>query len=84
LQLCSFAGWWCSERSSALLEDLLRESVFETRYEIWEQLQQAFYEEAALIKLGDLLDVNARSPLVQGHVTQTQIGPILWNVWLGE
>ena len=84
LQLCSFAGWWCSERSSALLEDLLRESVFETRYEIWEQLQQAFYEEAALIKLGDLLDVNARSPLVKGHVTQTQIGPILWNVWLGE
>lgn len=84
MQLCSFAGWWCSDESVALLDQLQTQSDFEVRYEIWEKLQGRFYEEAAVIKLGDILNVNARSPQLHGFVPQTQLGPILWNVWLDQ
>lgn len=84
IQLCTFTGWWCSDTGTGLLEDLLRESDFEIRYGIWEQLQQAFYDEAALIKVGDILGINVRSSQVKGYVPQTQIGPILWNMWLEQ
>jgi len=82
MQLCDWPGWWCSDPSMALLEKLRTESDFEARYDIWEQLQQLFYEEIPHIKLGDSQPVSARSSQVQGLVRQTQIGVILWNVWL--
>ncbi len=84
LQLCTAAGFWCSDESTALLDQLQTESDFEVRYGIWEQLQQLFYEEVGAIKLGDSHLVGALSSQVKGLVPQTQLGPILWNVWLEQ
>ena len=84
MQLCSWPGWWCSDPSMVLLEQLRTESDAEVRYDIWEQLQQLFYEEIPHIKLGDSQPVSARSTQVQGLVRQTQLGAILWNVWFEE
>ena len=83
-QPCEWNGWWCSDAAIELMDTLKRESDFDTRYDAWEQLQQLFYDEVGLIKLGDQLSVNARSSRVQGFVPQIQLSPILWNVWLEE
>lgn len=82
LDVCHFAGWWCVDDTTALVDQLRSASDFKTRYGIWEKVQQNFYEQVPMIKVGDGLQAFVRSKRLQGLSSQTQLGPILWNTWL--
>lgn len=82
MQLCSWPGWWCSDRSRDLLDTLQQESDDAVRHEVWDELQLTFYEEIPMIKVGDAMSVCARSAKLQGFRLQTQLGEIFWNAWL--
>ena len=56
----------------------------DVRHEVWDQLQQTFYEEIPMIKVGDANSVCARSASLQGFSLQTQLGEIFWNAWIDE
>lgn len=78
---CSATGWWCSEEKDALLARLQRESDFETRVAIWEQVQQAFYDEVPRLKIGDSRRILVRTPNLHG-IGQTELQPDFANAWL--
>lgn len=84
LQLCNWPGWWCSDPSGELLDQLRSESEFDARYETWEQLQRVFYEEVPMIKVGDSLGVCARAASLGGFDPQSQLGAMYWNMWLEQ
>jgi peptide/nickel transport system substrate-binding protein len=84
LQGTSWPGWWASEEKVELTTRLERETEFEDRYEVLEQIQELFYEEAPQVKIGDSLELSARSPLVQNFTTPTQLQPAFWNIWLDD
>src|SRR5699024_7658644 len=84
MQLCSWPGWWCSDDSRDLLDQLQAESDDDIRHKLWDQLQETFYEEVPMIKLGDSSSMSVRSFMLHGTSEQIQLGPILWNAWLEE
>ncbi len=84
MDVCNIAGWWCSEETIDLVEQLRSESDFDTRYALWEQIQSNAYTEIPFIKVADALTVKVRSASMKGLSEQSQIGPILWNTWLEE
>jgi peptide/nickel transport system substrate-binding protein len=84
LQGTTWPGWWDSEEKVELSDRLERETEFEDRYEVLEQIQELFYEEVPQIKVGDALELNARSPLVQNFIAPTQLQPVFWNIWLEQ
>jgi peptide/nickel transport system substrate-binding protein len=84
LQGTSWPGWWATDEKVELTNRLERETEFEDRYEVLEQLQELFYEEAPQVKIGDSLELSARAASVQNFTTPTQLQPAFWNVWLEE
>lgn len=84
MDVCNIAGWWCSEETIDLVDQLRSESDFDTRYALWEQIQENAYTEIPFIKVADALTVRVSAAAVQNLASQSQIGPILWNVWLDE
>jgi peptide/nickel transport system substrate-binding protein len=80
----SWPGWWDTEEKVELVAQIEQETDFEVRYEAWEQLQELFYEQVPMIKLGDDMDFNARSPRLQGFEPITQLGVAFWNMWVEE
>jgi peptide/nickel transport system substrate-binding protein len=84
LQGTTWPGWWATDEKVELTQRLERETEFEDRYEVLEQIQELFYEEAPQVKIGDSLELSARSPFVQNFTTPTQLQPAFWNIWLDE
>jgi peptide/nickel transport system substrate-binding protein len=84
LQGTSWPGWWDSPEKVELTDRLERETEFEDRYEVLEQIQELFYEEAPQVKIGDSLELSARLPSVRNFTTPTQLQPAFWNIWLDE
>lgn len=84
LDVCNVAGWWCNEDTVDLVGQLRSESDFDTRYPIWEQIQQNAYEQVPFIKVSDVSLVRVHAKAMAGFSEQSQIGPILWNTWLDE
>jgi hypothetical protein len=82
LNVCDVAGWWCDEETMELVEQLRAESDFETRYEIFEQIQLNKYEQVPFIKNGDTMALTARYHTVHNLSPLLMIGPMLWNVWM--
>jgi peptide/nickel transport system substrate-binding protein len=80
----NWPGWWSTDRKIELVNQLQQESDFDTRFEIFEELQLLMYEEAPFIKLGDAYRISARSTRVQNFVPLIQLSPFLWNVWLED
>jgi peptide/nickel transport system substrate-binding protein len=80
----SWPGWWDTEEKVELVAQIEQETDFETRFEAWEELQELFYEQVPMIKLGDDMDFNARSPRIQGFEPVTQLGVAFWNIWLED
>jgi peptide/nickel transport system substrate-binding protein len=78
----SWPGWWDSEEKVQLSNQLLTESDFDTRYEIFEQFQELFYEEVPIIKIADEATFNARSASLGGFTGQIQLSPAFWNMWI--
>ena len=46
-------GWWKNEEIQALLENMRLETDHNKRYEMWERIQELFYEEVPYVKVGD-------------------------------
>ena len=80
----SWPGWWDSDRKVELTAELQQETDFDTRFEIWEEIQELFYEEVPLIKIADQFNLNARSPRLQGFEPFVQLSPFFWNVWMDD
>jgi peptide/nickel transport system substrate-binding protein len=82
MDVCHFAGWWCSPDTGQLVEQLRAKSDFNERFEIWKKIQTNFYNEVPMIKVGDALQTLIHAKRLHGLSSQTQLGPILWNTWL--
>jgi peptide/nickel transport system substrate-binding protein len=80
----TWPGWWDTDRKVDLAAQLREETDFDARYELFEELQQVFYEEVPVIKLGDIYQIYARSNRLQGFVPLIQQGSFLWNTWLED
>ncbi len=80
----SWPGWWDTEEKVELVSQIEQETDFDVRFEAWEQLQELFYEQVPMIKLGDDMDFNARSPRLQGFEPITQLGVAFWNMWVED
>lgn len=83
-QMGVYPGWYNSEESLALADDLLSETDFDTRYSIWEELQHNIYTEIPAIKVGDASLASYYSEQVGGWVQQVERGVPYWNLWLNE
>ena len=80
----TWPGWWDTDRKVELAAQLREETDFDARYELFEQLQELFYEEVPVIKLGDIYQIYARSTKLQGFKPLIIQGSFLWNCWLEE
>lgn len=83
-QMGTYPGWWDSEESLALADQLFSESDFDARYAIWEQIQANFYSEIPAIKLGDVAFGSYRSELIGGWTNLVNPGIPYWNLWITE
>ncbi len=82
MDVCNVAGWWCNDDTVGLVDELRSKSDFDERYAIWEQVQQNAYEQIPFIKIADVSTVRVHAASMNGFSEQSQLGPILWNVWL--
>lgn len=78
---CSATGWWCDAGKDALLERLQTESDYDERFAIWEQVQEAFYEDVPRLKIGNTMRVNAFSDRLH-DIGPTEMQPDFSNAWL--
>jgi peptide/nickel transport system substrate-binding protein len=83
-QMNIYPGWWSSEESLALSADLLAESDFDTRFAIWEQIQERHYTEIPAIKIGDSSTCSFYSDQIGGWTQQIERGIPYWNLWLNQ
>jgi peptide/nickel transport system substrate-binding protein len=81
---CDASGWWCDPEKEDLLHLVQAESDFDTRFELWEEIQRLFYEQVPRIKIGDTYPVLARSIRIQNFPETTQLQPAFWNSWLED
>lgn len=80
---CSATGWWCDAEKDQLLADLQSESDYDTRFALWEQVQQRFYEDVPRLKIGNSLRILVRSTRLQ-DIGPTELQPEFSNAWLEE
>ncbi len=78
---CNATGWWCEEEKDQMLADMLTESDIEVRFELWEQVQQQFYEDVPRLKIGNTLRVNFYASNLQ-DIGPTEMQPEFSNAWL--
>lgn len=78
---CSATGWWCEEEKDQMLADMLTESDIEVRFELWEQVQQRFYEDVPRLKIGNTMRVNFHASNLQ-DIGPTEMQPDFSNAWL--
>jgi peptide/nickel transport system substrate-binding protein len=71
---------WQNEEKEALINDLLEAVTQEEAFEVWERIEQLWYEDLSTIKIGNFYDVNVARADVQGLVPFEW--PFFWNVWL--
>jgi len=83
-QMSVYPGWWDSEESLALADQLLSETDFDTRFAIWEQIQEKIYTEVPAVKVGDASIASYYSENIGGWVSQVERGVPYWNLWLKE
>ena len=81
-QMNIYPGWWDSEESLKLADQLLSETDFDTRFEIWKKIQMNMYTEIPAVKTGDSSNITVWSKKVGGYTTQLQRGVPYWNIWL--
>jgi peptide/nickel transport system substrate-binding protein len=77
----SATGWWEDEEKDELLAQLQSESDYDRRFELWEQVQQKFYEDVPRLKIGNTLRVLVRSSDLH-DIGPTEMQPEFSNAWL--
>ena len=83
-QMGTYPGWYDSEESLALAEELLAESEFEARFALWEELQANIYAEIPSVKVGDAAEAAYYSENVGGWPATVERGVPYWNLWLND
>jgi peptide/nickel transport system substrate-binding protein len=83
-QMGTYPGWYDSEASMALAEELLAETDFEARYALWEELQHNIYTEIPSVKVGDAAEAAYYSEQVGGWPAAVERGVPYWNLWLKD
>jgi peptide/nickel transport system substrate-binding protein len=83
-QMATYPGWWDSEESLALADQLLGETDFDARYAVWEQIQEKIYTEIPAVKLGDAALASYYSERIGGWTPLIQRGVPYWNLWLND
>jgi peptide/nickel transport system substrate-binding protein len=83
-QINVYPGWWSDEEALELVDQLLSEPEFDTRFEIWEQIQMRAYETVPAVKTGDSSVITVWNNQVGGFTEQLQRGIPYWNVWLEQ
>jgi peptide/nickel transport system substrate-binding protein len=83
-QMSVYPGWWDSEESLALADDLLSETEFDARFAIWEEIQRKIYTEIPAVKIGDASIASYYSERVGGWTQQIERGIPYWNLWINE
>lgn len=83
-QINVYPGWWSDEEALDLVDQLLSEPDFDSRFEIWEEIQMRAYETVPAVKTGDSSVIAVWSNRVGGFTEQLQRGIPYWNVWLEE
>ncbi len=78
----SSPGWWDNPEKEELLENMIRETDFDKRFEMWERIQELYYEDAAYIKICDYSTLRVMSDKLMNFQPSTDI--FFWNVWLDE
>lgn len=80
---CSASGSWCTPDKDQLLARLQQESDYETRFEVWEQVQERFYDEVPRLKIGNSKRLLAHAQGVM-DIGPTALQPDFSNTWLDE
>ncbi len=75
-------GWWASEKKEAVLQQFTQTVAPDKRKAAWSQLQDIFYQEVPVVKLGDYYLLNVSQSWVKGFVNTPNL--FLWNVWLSR
>ena len=83
-QMNIYPGWWSDPEALELAAQLASETELETRFEIYEQIQQLAYEQVPAVKTGDSSSIAVWSASVGGYGAAIQRGVPYWNVWLNE
>ena len=75
-------GWWTSDKKEAALQQFTQTVAPDKRKAAWSQLQDLFYQEVPVIKLGDYYLLNVSQSWMKGFVNTPNL--FLWNVWLSR
>lgn len=76
----TFAGWWENETVQDLLAEMAVEINFDRRYALWEQIQEIFYDDVPVVKIGDYSNLRLMRDNVKNFANMNEI--FFWNVWL--
>lgn len=76
----TWPGWYVSERKDELVAALRRESDFDKRMELWDELQALFWHDVPVIKYGDYFNLHIHTSKAKGF--QAMATSFYWNVWI--
>jgi len=76
----TWPGWYVSEEKDALVAALRRESDFDKRMEIWDELQYMFWDDVPMIKYGDYFLLHIHREEAKGYAGMATT--FYWNVWI--
>jgi peptide/nickel transport system substrate-binding protein len=76
----TWPGWTTSPGVTGAHDAILEETDPQRRFELWEDLQEAFYEEVPYIQFGEIYTLRAARSNAQGFTNRPDF--MVWNVWL--
>ncbi|MEW6661001.1 MAG: ABC transporter substrate-binding protein [Bacillota bacterium] len=76
----TYAGWWENNQLKTLTAELTKESDFNKRYRIWQDVQKLFYDEVPAVKIGDYANLRIYTDKLNGFANKQDI--FFWNVRL--
>lgn len=79
----SHPGWWEDDRKDELIAEMRSHRDFDTQMQLWEQLQEHFYEYVPLIKFQTLAELDLESATYSGFWRSNGYFYYV-NTWLNE
>ncbi|MFQ6549625.1 ABC transporter substrate-binding protein [Aestuariibius sp. 2305UL40-4] len=73
----TWTGWWENADRDALVAELLTAPEAKAKL-IWDRIQRLYYEDAAVIKIGDYFEHHIAGDSVTGYANMPE--PFFWNV----
>jgi peptide/nickel transport system substrate-binding protein len=75
-------GWWKNEKKDALVKDLMAEVDPDKALEIWKQIEEIYYEDVPVVKIGDFFWYLIKRKELKGYANLPE--PFFWNAWLDK